>query len=212
MMPITYAKTDEQIEEERRLLYVGVTRARQHLSVSWALSRSPGGRPIRVPSRFLEGLRPGSAGGAARTGTVGSGSIERGTAGAGVGVGKGAETVAGIPRRTHRTPARCRVCGRALAEAGEMKLMRCEDCPSDMDEGLYERLRAWRAVQAQQSGQPDFCVFTDRTLMAIAEAVPESTAELARIPGVIARKLHRHGAEVLAICAGQDPAADDAED
>ncbi|CAM5425561.1 ATP-dependent DNA helicase Rep [Streptomyces purpurascens] len=51
MMPITYAKTDEQIEEERRLLYVGVTRAREHLHVSWSLSRSPGGRPNRRPSR-----------------------------------------------------------------------------------------------------------------------------------------------------------------
>ena len=60
-MPITYAKTDEQVEEERRLLYVGVTRARLHLSLSWALSRSPGGRGGRRPSRFLDGLRPGSA-------------------------------------------------------------------------------------------------------------------------------------------------------
>ncbi|GAA2929234.1 hypothetical protein GCM10020221_26300 [Streptomyces thioluteus] len=58
MLPITYAKTDEQIEEERRLLYVGVTRARRHLTLSWALSRAPGGRPSRRPSRFLSGLRP----------------------------------------------------------------------------------------------------------------------------------------------------------
>lgn len=43
-----------------------------------------------------------------------------------------------------------------------MKLMRCEDCPSDMDEGLYERLCEWRAEQARRSGQPAFCVFTDR--------------------------------------------------
>ncbi|OEV05952.1 ATP-dependent helicase, partial [Streptomyces oceani] len=64
MMPITYAKTEEQVEEERRLLYVGVTRARSHLSLSWALARSPGGRAGRRPSRFLSGLRPGSAGGA----------------------------------------------------------------------------------------------------------------------------------------------------
>ena len=66
MMPITYAKTDEQIEEERRLLYVGVTRARLHLRLSWALSRSPGGRASRRPSRFLNGLRPGSAAAAGR--------------------------------------------------------------------------------------------------------------------------------------------------
>ncbi len=41
MMPIAYARTEEQIEEERRLLYVGVTRARHHLSLSWSLARSP---------------------------------------------------------------------------------------------------------------------------------------------------------------------------
>ncbi|MCX4421600.1 MULTISPECIES: ATP-dependent DNA helicase UvrD2 [Streptomyces] len=196
MMPITYAKTDEQIEEERRLLYVGVTRAREHLLVSWALSRSPGGRPNRRPSRFLDGLRPGSVATAGRSAGGGPGGIERG-------IGSSGGTVV---RRTSRTPARCRVCGRTLTDAGEMKLMRCEDCPSDMDEGLYERLREWRAVQAQRSGQPAFCVFTDKTLMAIAEAAPDDEGELARIPGVGVRKFNRFGADVLAICAGQEPA------
>ena len=57
-LPIIYAQTDEAIEEERRLLYVGVTRARERLYLSWALARSPGGRPTRKPSRFLDGLRP----------------------------------------------------------------------------------------------------------------------------------------------------------
>ncbi|MGW2029658.1 ATP-dependent DNA helicase UvrD2 [Streptomyces sp. NPDC001811] len=199
MLPITYARTDEQIEEERRLLYVGVTRARERLHLSWALSRSPGGRPNRRPSRFLDGLRPGTTPTVGRTG-----------AGTGAGVERGAPASAAVtPRRTQRTPARCRVCGRTLTDAGEMKLMRCEDCPTDMDEGLYERLREWRAVQAERSGQPDFCVFTDRTLMAIAEACPESPAELARIPGVLNRKLRSYGADVLAICAGQEPGGDD---
>ena len=70
-----------------------------------------------------------------------------------------------------------------------MKLMRCEDCPSDMDEALYERLRDWRAEQAQRLGQPAYCVFTDKTLMAIAEAVPAGAGELAGISGVGRRKL-----------------------
>ncbi|MFJ7148549.1 ATP-dependent DNA helicase UvrD2 [Streptomyces sp. NPDC100445] len=195
MLPITYARTDEQVEEERRLLYVGVTRARERLHVSWSLSRSPGGRPHRRPSRFLDGLRPGTTATVGPAGAGAGGSVERGTVGG----------AAPVPRRAQRTPARCRVCGRTLTEAGEMKLMRCEDCPSDMDEGLYERLREWRAVQAGRSGQPDFCVFTDRTLMAIAEACPESPAELSRIPGVLSRKLRSYGADVLAICAGQKP-------
>ncbi|MFJ5531414.1 ATP-dependent DNA helicase UvrD2 [Streptomyces sp. NPDC093261] len=198
MMPITYARTDEQIEEERRLLYVGVTRAREHLHVSWSLSRAPGGRPGRRPSRFLDGLRPGSSATVGRPpfgGTGGSGGVERGF---------GNSATSSTPRRAGRTPARCRVCGCTLSDAGEMKLMRCDDCPSDMDEGLYERLREWRARQAQRSGQPAFCVFTDRTLIAIAEAVPDDEGELARIPGVGVRKLNRYGAEVLAICAGGD--------
>ncbi|MFB7942460.1 ATP-dependent DNA helicase UvrD2 [Streptomyces sp. NPDC056049] len=199
MLPITYAKTDEQIEEERRLLYVGVTRARVHLTLSWALSRSPGGRPNRVPSRFLKGLRPGSGSRGTGYGAAGGG-IERGGSGP---AGEGA-------RRRPRGPVRCRVCGTTLTEAGAMKLLRCEDCPSDMDEGLYERLRDWRADRARELGQPAYCVFTDKTLMAIAERVPGSGGELAVIAGVGARKLDRFGADVLAICAGEEPGGEGA--
>ncbi|MEU8530124.1 MULTISPECIES: ATP-dependent DNA helicase UvrD2 [Streptomyces] len=207
MMPITYAKTDEQIEEERRLLYVGVTRARLHLSLSWSLSRSPGGRASRRPTRFLTGLRPGS--GSRAAGRGGAGGIERGGA-SGFG-GTGGSGGSRGARRGARGPARCRVCGATLTEAGEMKLMRCEDCPSDMDEALYERLRDWRAEQARKLGQPAYCVFTDKTLMAIAERVPAADGELVGISGVGARKLTRFGADVLAICAGQEPGGDDEE-
>lgn len=85
MMPITYAKTDEQIEEERRLLYVGVTRARLHLALSWSLSRSPGSRPGRRPTRFLNGLRPGSTapGGRGAAGGAGGAGVWSGGGGAG---------------------------------------------------------------------------------------------------------------------------------
>ncbi|WP_405612651.1 MULTISPECIES: ATP-dependent DNA helicase UvrD2 [unclassified Streptomyces] len=192
MMPITYAKTDEQVEEERRLLYVGVTRARLHISLSWALSRAPGGRASRRPTRFLSGLRPGSS--------------APGTRGAGAAAGGAAERGG---RRKRRGPVLCRVCGTTLTDAGEMKLMRCEGCPSDMDEALYERLREWRSDQARQLGQPAYCVFTDKTLMAIAESVPGDDGELSRISGVGGRKLERFGADVLAICAGEELATED---
>jgi ATP-dependent DNA helicase UvrD/PcrA len=58
-LPIVHAQTDEAVEEERRLLYVGVTRARQRVYLSWSLARSAGGRRSKQPSRFLDDVRPG---------------------------------------------------------------------------------------------------------------------------------------------------------
>ena len=59
-LPITHAikAGDENIEEERRLFYVGVTRAREHLCCSWAAARQEGGRKSRMRSRFLDGIAP----------------------------------------------------------------------------------------------------------------------------------------------------------
>lgn len=56
LLPISYAKTRAAIDEERRLLYVGVTRARQRLQLSWA-ETAPQRSAKRQPSRFLEELR-----------------------------------------------------------------------------------------------------------------------------------------------------------
>jgi DNA helicase-2/ATP-dependent DNA helicase PcrA len=53
-LPITYADTPEAVEEERRLLYVGMTRARIDLRLSWAMARNPGQAARRKPSRFLD--------------------------------------------------------------------------------------------------------------------------------------------------------------
>jgi DNA helicase-2/ATP-dependent DNA helicase PcrA len=47
-------ESDTAIDEERRLCYVGVTRAREHLTLSFALTRRKWGKPQpTVPSRFL---------------------------------------------------------------------------------------------------------------------------------------------------------------
>lgn len=58
LLPFRYAidAGDEQIEEERRLFYVGITRARKHLALSWAPARQEGGRASRKRTRFLDGL------------------------------------------------------------------------------------------------------------------------------------------------------------
>ncbi len=51
-LPIRQAESDTEIAEERRLLYVGLTRARRHLFLSWAERRDA----RRRPSRFLAAL------------------------------------------------------------------------------------------------------------------------------------------------------------
>lgn len=58
LVPIRFAETSDEIDEERRLLYVGITRARKYLTLSWSLSRTPGGRPNRKKSRFLPVILP----------------------------------------------------------------------------------------------------------------------------------------------------------
>jgi DNA helicase II / ATP-dependent DNA helicase PcrA len=53
-VPISYAKTAEQLAEERRLLYVAITRAEHELHLSWAAERSFGTRAAkRQPSPHL---------------------------------------------------------------------------------------------------------------------------------------------------------------
>jgi DNA helicase-2/ATP-dependent DNA helicase PcrA len=174
-LPLVHAVTDVQVEEERRLLYVGVTRAREHLYLSWALARQPGGQRRRRPSRFLDGLLP-----------------------RGASAGSGAPPV-GSRRRERSGPATCRVCGRPLAKGAERKLRRCEGCPVSVDEALFDRLRDWRADRAKEQGHPAYVVFTDATLTAIAEARPASVAELVAIPGIGQSKLDRYGEDVLAL-------------
>ena len=60
-LPIHHALDDDRaLAEERRLLYVGITRARVHLALSWAERRTAttGREGRRRPSRFLDDLLP----------------------------------------------------------------------------------------------------------------------------------------------------------
>lgn len=65
LVPISFAGTFEQVDEERRLLYVGITRARKRLSLSWSASGAQQRAP-RERSRFLSeiGIRTARAAGA----------------------------------------------------------------------------------------------------------------------------------------------------
>jgi DNA helicase II / ATP-dependent DNA helicase PcrA len=175
-MPIVYAEGPVAVEEERRLLYVGMTRARKRLAISWSLARSPGARSSRKPSRFLTGLRP----------EVRSDRLEEERATKG---------------RKKKGVANCRECGQPLSSTKERKVGRCESCPASYDEELFERLREWRVERASEEKVPAYVVFTDLTLQAIAEVKPGNPQTLLKISGIGRTKLDKYGTEVLDIVA-----------
>ena len=159
ILPIIYAHTDDALAEERRLLYVGLTRARERLYLSWALARSPGGRRTRTPSRFVADLQAGRTPG----GRLGN-------------------------RTSTRQGDRSAKSGAAAGNPA-------------VDDPLYQRLKQWRLTTAKEQSVPAFVVFSDATLLAIAQRRPASRADLAAVPGVGSVKLDRYGAAVLEVCA-----------
>lgn len=89
MFPHSRALDEQNLEEERRLCYVGITRAMERLHLSYARSRSLYGTgSYQMPSRFLaeipSGLvdRKGASGGSRRTGAYAGGAGARGQHGA----------------------------------------------------------------------------------------------------------------------------------
>ncbi|MDY5839511.1 MAG: ATP-dependent DNA helicase UvrD2 [Corynebacterium camporealensis] len=169
LLPINHAikAGDEQVEEERRLFYVGITRAREHLALSWALAKTTGSRASRERTRFLDGLAPG--------------------------------TESTNDRGKKRRPQRCRVCGAGLNTPAEKVIGRHDYCESDGDEDVFQALRSWRAETARAIKSPAYVVFSDATLQALSEALPQDEAELLDVSGVGPAKLERYGAEVLEV-------------
>lgn len=178
-LPLIYAETPDAIAEEQRLFYVGITRAARVLVCTYARARAAGSRGNRTPSRFLQAVHDPS-----RAMPEGRSSVTFGSS-------------RGERRRTG--PAKCRVCGAALTTGKERTLERCEGCPSSMDDALFSRLVEWRKQQAQSRSVPAYVVFTDATLMALAEQRPSSKQELRKISGIGAQKLDLYGDDLLTL-------------
>ena len=171
-LPISHAikAGDEEVEEERRLFYVGITRAREHLQLSWSYARQEGGRKSRERSRFLDGIAP---------------QLE----------------VEATPERLKRAKA-CRMCGFPLDTPAEKSLGRHEDCEPTYNESAFLALKQWRLDLARENNHPPYLVFTDATLLAIVEEMPESPADLLNISGIGPAKLEQYGEGVLEVLEG----------
>ncbi|HYN47430.1 MAG TPA: ATP-dependent DNA helicase UvrD2, partial [Candidatus Nanopelagicales bacterium] len=172
ILPIRQAADDDEaLAEERRLLYVGLTRARRHLALSWAERRVGSGdrESRRRPSRFLRALEGGHV--VARAALAGP-------------------RAAGLPGG--RTLGVVVLPGPAVVPASAGR---------PADQPLMADLRAWRSAHARADDVPAYRVATDALLAAIVEERPGSIAALRRVKGIGPAKLDRYGEEILAILA-----------
>ncbi len=131
-MPITYAEGPAAVEEERRLLYVGITRARRApLAVLGAGPqpwRAGATQAVAVPRRAASRVGDRPCGEAPPPGS----------------------RSAAVARR----PPSCKQCQRPLASSRERNRGYCADCPVPYDEELFESLRSWRKEQAEAQSVP----------------------------------------------------------
>lgn len=186
LVPIGHAKHDEEVDEERRLLYVAMTRAEAKLHCSWSAERTFGSRTVpRRPSPWLaeidaaraalaEGNRPGPDWRrhlAAQRARLRS--------------GNGAEAGAGSAGPRARGGA-----GRVPGSAG-----------MNADPDILAALKKWRSTAARAAGVPAYVIFHDTTLAIVAESCPRDRTALLALPGLGPVKAERYGEALLQLVA-----------
>jgi DNA topoisomerase-3 len=66
---------------------------------------------------------------------------------------------------------------------------------------LVASLRAWRLTEAQKKRVPAFRILTNRALVAIAQARPQSAQALRGVPGVGPKVVQTYSAQLITLCA-----------
>ena len=171
LVPIGHAKTPAAEEEERRLLYVAVTRAEDELHCSWARERTFGARSLRrSPSPWLDDI--GAVLAALRQGVA----------------------PADLRARVAEERRRLRSTGGGSRPATPV-------IGADADPAVLDALKAWRRTAAKAAGVPAYVIFHDTTLAAVAEARPRDRDALLALPGLGPVKAARYGDDLLRVVA-----------
>ena len=179
--PISHAREADALEEERRLLYVAVTRAQRSLRLTWARSRTFGEREMeRTPSPYLRDV-------------------------------VGATESLGAVREAVPAPLDHLAGARSLLEDSRLSAhlgpLDLTSTRSTSDQPLLESLRAWRAEVARAARVAPSVVLADRTLAAVASRRPADQAELGDVPGIGPIKIEQYGSTLLDLVA--DHSAED---
>ena len=181
LVPIGHATTPAAEAEERRLLYVALSRALDEVHCTWAERRTFGSRTVpRAPSPLLDPIQEAVA-----------------VMSAGVPPGEWRERIAAERARLCAFPAGGRRPGAGRpSPSGPGR---------NADPDVWEALTAWRAATAQASGVPAYLICHDATLAAVAEARPTTREELMALPGLGPVKTRRYGETLLALLASSGP-------
>ena len=182
-LPFIQAETQDEINEELRLLYVATTRAKENLYLSWAKSRdSDSGE--RIISRFLNQKNK-------------------------LNVATDETVYTKISRKNEITKdlMRCKNCEKPLVSGSEVILQRCKNCPSKLPSEYLLAAKKWRAEQAIIENLPEFLIFSDASLEAFVEAIFEvkSESEFLKIVGVDEFKFGKYFDELSTVLAQVEP-------
>lgn len=173
LVPIGHATTPAAEAEERRLLYVALTRAQESVRCTWAERRTFGAKPVpRQPSPYLEPIEM----------TISL--LEKGYAPEDLRAKIAAERERLASLSTRRRAGRA-TSSRVVGE--------------NADPDLLAALKAWRSETARAAGMPAYVIFHDTTLAALAEALPATERALLAVPGIGQVKVERYGAAVLRV-------------
>jgi superfamily I DNA/RNA helicase len=178
LVPMGRASGRAAEQEERRLLYVALTRAADELHVSWSATRTFGAHPVpRRPSRWLEAVAASAEPAAVAADTPETGFGPKGRAWA-------------EQRAALRDSA---------ARAGKPLARRTPAGWPQPDDELRKALKAWRSEAARVSGVPPQLLLHDATVEALACMRPNTMDDLLAMPGFGPVKAARYGPVLLDI-------------
>jgi DNA helicase II / ATP-dependent DNA helicase PcrA len=202
-LPFKRSRSPEAIAEERRLFYVGMTRAKSHLAITWTNDGKRRASPF-VTELQEPGDKQAPIGNASRpkppkadeiTAEVGLEVVLSGGYNGKIAVIDESGVIVEIDGG-----------GQMVVDFGERLTAKGKTFPigppaeaSNVDP-LFDELKKWRLDRAKADAVPAYVVFHDSTLAEVARRRPQTPDELSTISGVGPAKLERYGSDLIERC------------